>query len=55
VLPGRKYTPEDLLSLAWRRKWLIGAVMLFISMAAVAVSLKMPNLYQAETRTSARR
>ena len=23
VLPGKKYTPEDILQIAWHRKWLI--------------------------------
>jgi polysaccharide chain length determinant protein (PEP-CTERM system associated) len=49
VLPGRKYTPEDVVAIAWRRKWLIVLTVGLLTSAAVGASLRLPNLYQSET------
>jgi polysaccharide chain length determinant protein (PEP-CTERM system associated) len=49
VIPGRKYTPEDILRLAWYHKWLmIAGVVVFASISAV-IAKKMPNQYRSET------
>jgi polysaccharide chain length determinant protein (PEP-CTERM system associated) len=49
VIPGKKYTPEDFLDIAWRRKWLI--ILPFVVVASVtAVQARLtPNLYRSET------
>jgi polysaccharide chain length determinant protein (PEP-CTERM system associated) len=49
VLPGRKYAPEDIAAIAWRRKWLIVIAICVVTTAAIAVSLRLPNVYRSET------
>lgn len=49
MLPGRKYTPEDVVAIAWRRKWLIILIVGLLTSAGVGVSLRLPNLYDSET------
>jgi polysaccharide chain length determinant protein (PEP-CTERM system associated) len=48
VIPGKQYTPEILLSILWRRKWLILVPALVIAITASAVTRQLPNLYQAD-------
>lgn len=49
MLPGRKYTPEDFVAIAWRHKWLIIAFTVLATSAAVAISRRIPNIYRSET------
>ena len=49
MLPGRKYTPEDIAAIAWRRKWLIVIAICIVTTAAIAVSLRIPNVYRSQT------
>jgi polysaccharide chain length determinant protein (PEP-CTERM system associated) len=49
VLPGRKYTPEDFLRIGLRRKWLILAPFLLVSVATVLVVRRLPDEYRSET------
>src|SRR4029077_6101102 len=49
MLPGRKYTPEDLIGILWQRKWLLLAGIFVFNGIAVAVSLRLPNQYRSET------
>jgi polysaccharide chain length determinant protein (PEP-CTERM system associated) len=49
VLPGKKYTPEEILRTALRRKWLIVLPIIVGSAAGVVVYRKMPKLYRSET------
>jgi polysaccharide chain length determinant protein (PEP-CTERM system associated) len=49
VIPGKQYTPELLLSIAWRRKWLIIPPALAIAITAGAVIYRLPNVYRAES------
>jgi protein tyrosine kinase modulator len=49
VLPGKQYTPEDLLTIV-RRRWLvIGVPFVLVVLAAAAVSLSLPKRYRSET------
>lgn len=49
MLPGRKYQPEDVLAIAWKRKWFILIPFVLIA-SAVAVGLRfIPDLYRSET------
>src|SRR6476660_4688594 len=49
MLPGRKYTPEDILGILWYWKWrMVGAVVMF-GAAAYGISKRMPNQYKSET------
>jgi polysaccharide chain length determinant protein (PEP-CTERM system associated) len=49
MLPGRKYTPEDIAALAWRRKWLVVSVVSLVTTAAIAASMRLPDRYRSET------
>src|SRR5207302_1324921 len=48
-LPGRQYTPEEILRLLWGRKWTVFAVLVVVAGSAIGVSLLMPNRYRSET------
>jgi polysaccharide chain length determinant protein (PEP-CTERM system associated) len=49
VLPGRKYTPEDLVALVWRRKWLVVAAVCLMSALAFTLARRLPDMYESET------
>ena len=49
MLPGQQYLPEDLLRIAWRRKWLIVIPLVAAAIGAAVVTQRLPNLYRAET------
>jgi polysaccharide chain length determinant protein (PEP-CTERM system associated) len=49
VIPGKKYTPEDLLDIAKRRKWLIAVPFLVVSIVTAVFARLTPNLYRSET------
>lgn len=49
MLPGRKYTVEDILGILWRRKWLIVAPLLLCSAGAYIYAKRLPDLYRSET------
>ena len=49
MIPGKKYTPDDLIDIAKRRKWLIVVPFLLATIGAVVVSRRTPNLYRSET------
>jgi polysaccharide chain length determinant protein (PEP-CTERM system associated) len=34
MIPGKKYTPEDILAIGWRRRWLIGLPLVIVPLAA---------------------
>jgi polysaccharide chain length determinant protein (PEP-CTERM system associated) len=49
VIPGKKYTPEEIVRIAWRRKWwaLLPAVVIAVSVCMWA--RRLPNLYRSDT------
>jgi polysaccharide chain length determinant protein (PEP-CTERM system associated) len=49
VIPGRKYTPEDILRLAWYHKWLIIAGIVVFATVAAVVAKRLPNEFKSET------
>jgi polysaccharide chain length determinant protein (PEP-CTERM system associated) len=49
VIPGKKYTPEDLLDIGKRRWWLIVLPFLVVSIGTAIFSRLTPNLYRSET------
>jgi polysaccharide chain length determinant protein (PEP-CTERM system associated) len=49
VLPGRKYTPEDIVALVWRRKWLVVVAVCLMSATALVLSRRLPDMYESET------
>jgi polysaccharide chain length determinant protein (PEP-CTERM system associated) len=49
VLPGKSYTVEDILRIAWHRKWLIVIPAVVIATAAVMYTRTLPDQYRSET------
>lgn len=49
MLPGQKYTAEDLARLLWRRKWLVVLPTVVGLVAAVVYARRLPDLYRSET------
>jgi protein tyrosine kinase modulator len=48
VLPGKKYLPEDILRIAWRRKWYILVPFVVVSAVTAIISYYLPNVYRSE-------
>ena len=49
MLPGKKYTPEDVVHIGWRRKWLIVVPFVLIALGTYTYTRRMPDLYRSET------
>ena len=49
MLPGRKYTPEDIVRIVIRRKWLIVLPFAVGIIGAQFVARRLPHLYRSET------
>ncbi len=49
MLPGKKYTPEDILLIAWRRKWVIVVPFVLVTLATAVVAARLPERFRAET------
>ena len=49
MIPGKRYTPETLLRLAWRRKWIILVPFVLIASTTAIVARSLPNRYRSET------
>jgi polysaccharide chain length determinant protein (PEP-CTERM system associated) len=48
MIPGRKFTPDYLLRLVWKRRLLIIAPLFLCTLAALVISRQRPDLYQAD-------
>lgn len=49
MIPGKQYRPEDLLRVAWRRKWLIALPFVVSAAATATYAHFLPNVYRSET------
>jgi polysaccharide chain length determinant protein (PEP-CTERM system associated) len=49
LIPGKKYRPEDFVSIAWRRKWPIAIPFALIALATAAYTFFLPNVYRSGT------
>jgi protein tyrosine kinase modulator len=49
MLPGKKYTPEDILLILRRRIWLVLIPFAIVSAAAAVYARRLPDLYRSET------
>jgi polysaccharide chain length determinant protein (PEP-CTERM system associated) len=49
VLPGKKYTPEEVLAIAWHRKWLITVPFVVAVVCTALVAHSLPRRYRSET------
>jgi polysaccharide chain length determinant protein (PEP-CTERM system associated) len=48
VLPGKKYLPEDVLWIAWKRKWFIVIPFVAVATVTAVISYFLPNVYRSE-------
>ena len=49
MLPGKKYTADEIARIAWRKKWLIVLPLLIISAGTATVAYFLPNKYRSDT------
>lgn len=49
MLPGKKYTPEDVLRIGWRRRWLIAIPFVVIAIISTLVVHYLPDEYRSDT------
>ena len=49
MLPGKQFTPEDIVAIIWRRRWYIIVPFVVLTCATLAVSRLLPNRYRSET------
>jgi polysaccharide chain length determinant protein (PEP-CTERM system associated) len=49
VLPGKKYTPEDILRIGWRHKWLIVLPFVAVTVATAVIAYFLPDRYRSDT------
>ena len=49
MLPGKKYTPEEILKIGWRHKWLIIVPFVVIALGTAIVAHFWPNKYRSDT------
>jgi polysaccharide chain length determinant protein (PEP-CTERM system associated) len=49
MIPGRAYTVEDLMAMAWSRKWIVLVVTAVVTTVAVIVAGQLPDRFRAET------
>jgi polysaccharide chain length determinant protein (PEP-CTERM system associated) len=48
VIPGKQYTPSDLLRAAWDRKWLVVLSFVIVTTVTIVVASRLPDQYRAE-------
>jgi polysaccharide chain length determinant protein (PEP-CTERM system associated) len=48
VLPGKKYLPEDIVRIAWHRKWYVVVPFVIVATSTAIVSWYWPNTYRSE-------
>src|SRR5712691_2332922 len=49
MIPGKQYTPELLLQIAWRYKWRVVVPAALVASVSIGVLSRLPNRYTAET------
>src|SRR5688500_18847983 len=49
MLPGKKYTPDDYVRMAWRRRWFIAIPVVVVASSTAVVAMFLPNVYRAST------
>jgi polysaccharide chain length determinant protein (PEP-CTERM system associated) len=49
MIPGKKYTPDDVLAVLWRYKWLIILPVALAACASVLYTRTLPDRYRSET------
>lgn len=49
MLPGKKYKPEDVFWMVWRRKWALIVPFVLVSIGTFFYARSLPDLYRSET------
>ena len=49
MLPGKKYTPDDFLRIAWKRRWFIVIPLFVVASTTAVVAMFLPDRYRAST------
>src|SRR5215471_4705046 len=49
MIPGKKYTYDDFLRIAWRRKWIIVIPFVLVAAGTYALVKRLPNKYRSQT------
>jgi polysaccharide chain length determinant protein (PEP-CTERM system associated) len=49
MLPGRQYSPEELLRLLWYRKWIVLVAVVICTGTALVTASRITNMYRSET------
>lgn len=49
MLPGKRYKPEDIVRIAWARKWVIVVPFLIAALATAVFLRRLPDQYRSET------
>jgi polysaccharide chain length determinant protein (PEP-CTERM system associated) len=49
MLPGKRYTPEAILRILWRRKWILVVPLVVIGTTTAIVASRLPDRYRSET------
>lgn len=49
MIPGKQYTPDEMVRIAWRRKWVILLPFVTIALGAWVWARTLPNSYRSET------
>jgi polysaccharide chain length determinant protein (PEP-CTERM system associated) len=49
MIPGKKYTPEEIVGMVWRRKWLILLPFVAVSVGTYFWAKSLPDSYRSET------
>jgi len=47
VIPGKTYTPQDVIKAAWRRRWWIGGAFAILAVASLGWAASLPRRYQS--------
>lgn len=49
MIPGKQYTPEEIVAMVWRRKWVILLPFLTVAVSVWCWTRTLPNSYRSET------
>ena len=49
MIPGKKYKPEDFLTIAWRYRWVIVVPLVVAAVGAFVYGEQLPNIYRSES------
>jgi polysaccharide chain length determinant protein (PEP-CTERM system associated) len=49
VLPGKRYSPEEVLWIAWRHRWALVVPLVVASIGTALVAVRLPDRYRSET------